>query len=112
MGHRGRVRQTLILALMVGLALGPAPSWSCLQCDPSFAMQFASYIPQLSRKSWGIGDVPAAGRRLRGWAQDTLDEIRLDVPLEIPLEELQKVAVKTYSKLNAVFKGKTYKPGE
>lgn len=83
MGHRGRVRQTLFLALVVDLALGPGPAWNCLQCDPGFAVEFASYIPRLSRKSWGLGDVPAAGRRLRGWAQDTLREIHLDVPLEI-----------------------------
>nr|XP_056723673.1 izumo sperm-egg fusion protein 4 [Euleptes europaea] len=111
MGHRGRVRQTLFLALVVELALGPVPGRSCLQCDPGFAFQFASYIPRLSRKSWGVGDVPAAGRRLRGWAEDTLQEIGLDVPLEIPFEDLRNIAVKIYAKLNIVFEGKRYKPG-
>ncbi|KAL8177626.1 UNVERIFIED_CONTAM: hypothetical protein K2H54_014819 [Gekko kuhli] len=110
MGHRGRVRQILFLALVVDLALGPGPARNCLQCDPSFAVQFASYIPRLSRKSWGLGDVPAAGRRLRGWAQDTLREIHLEVPLEIPFEKLREIAVKIYAKLDTVFRGKTYKP--
>ncbi|XP_015268646.1 PREDICTED: izumo sperm-egg fusion protein 4 [Gekko japonicus] len=111
MAHWGRVRQILFLALVVDLALGPAPARNCLQCDPSFAVQFASYIPRLSRKSWGLGDVPAAGRRLRGWAQDTLREIHLEVPLEIPFEKLREIAVKIYAKLDTVFRGKTYKPG-
>ncbi|CAI5798823.1 IZUMO family member 4 [Podarcis lilfordi] len=103
--------RTPCLALVAVLILGPGPSWLCLQCDPNFALRFASYAPHLSRKSWGLGDVPAAGRRLRGWAQDTLAELKLGVPAEIPMEKLQAIATVVYGKLDTLFKGNTYKPG-
>ncbi|KAH0625926.1 hypothetical protein JD844_034298 [Phrynosoma platyrhinos] len=112
---RRKARQAmglLLCSLALVLLLAPIPSsWACLQCDPNFAIRFASYAPHLSRKSWGLGDVPAAGRRLRGWAQDTLKGLNLGVPPEIPMEELQKIATKVYGKLDTLFKGKTYKPG-
>ncbi|XP_054835638.1 izumo sperm-egg fusion protein 4 [Eublepharis macularius] len=111
MGGQGQFRQTLFLTLVVVLALEPGPAQSCLQCDPNFAVRFASYAPRLSRKSWGPGDVPAAGRRLRGWAQDTLREMRLEVPAEITFEELRKIAAKIYGKLDNLFEVKMYKPG-
>ncbi|KAJ6655171.1 hypothetical protein lerEdw1_005649 [Lerista edwardsae] len=106
-----RVRPRPFLALAVLLSLWPSLGQSCLQCDPNFTLRFASYAPRLSRKSWGLGDVPAAGRQLRGWAHDTLQQLQLGVPAEIPLENLQVIAAKVYEKLELLFKGKTYKPG-
>ncbi|XP_061457569.1 izumo sperm-egg fusion protein 4 [Rhineura floridana] len=103
--------QTCCLALAVVVILAPGPSWLCLQCDPNFAIRFASYAPHLSRKSWGLGDVPAAGRRLRGWTQDTLQELHLGVRAEIPMVKLQMIATTVYGKLDTLFKGNTYKPG-
>uniref|UniRef100_A0A8D0B6F5 Izumo sperm-egg fusion protein 4 n=1 Tax=Salvator merianae TaxID=96440 RepID=A0A8D0B6F5_SALMN len=100
------------LALIVALVLGPLPSRPCLQCDPNFAIRFASFAPNLSRKSWGLGDVPAAGRRLRGWVEDTLQELNLGVPPDIPMAKLQKIASIVYEKLDTLFKGNTYKPGK
>ncbi|XP_067318493.1 izumo sperm-egg fusion protein 4-like [Anolis sagrei] len=102
----------LSLALVLLLALGPVgPCGGCLQCDPNFSLRFASYAPHLSRKAWGLGVVPAAGRMLRGWAQDTLRGLQLGVPAEIPMMELQMIATKVYAKLDTLFQGKLYKPG-
>ncbi|XP_066491687.1 izumo sperm-egg fusion protein 4 [Tiliqua scincoides] len=110
MGFRVQFRPGFLTLAML-LSLWPNPGQSCLQCDPNFALRFASYAPRLSRKSWGLGDVPAAGRQLRGWAHDTLQQLQLGVPAEIPLENLQVIAAKVYEKLEVLFKGKTYKPG-
>ncbi|XP_063003163.1 izumo sperm-egg fusion protein 4 [Elgaria multicarinata webbii] len=104
-------RPSPCLALVVVLILAPAPGWLCLQCEPNFAVHFASYAPDLSRKSWGLGDVPAAGRMLRGWAQNTLEELHIGVPAEISMVKLELIASTVYGKLDTLFKGNTYKPG-
>lgn len=75
--------ESLSMALAIVLLLEPRLSLACLQCDPNFASHFSSYAPKLSRKSWGLGVVPAAGRRLRGWAQDTLKELNLKIAPDI-----------------------------
>ncbi|XP_053159619.1 izumo sperm-egg fusion protein 4 [Hemicordylus capensis] len=111
MGFSGQFRPGQFLVLVVVLSLGPGPTRSCLQCDPNFTARFASYAPRLSRKSWGLGDVPATGRQLRGWTNDTLEELQLGVPAEIPMENLTTIASKVYEKLEVLFKGKTYKQG-
>ncbi|TFK02128.1 tRNA-dihydrouridine synthase 3-like protein [Platysternon megacephalum] len=105
----GAARRLLGLWLAAALALGAARG--CLQCDPAFAARFASYRPRLSRKSWGLGDVPAAGRLLRGWAGDTVRGLRLSIPAEIPLDKLHEIAAKVYEKLDILLSGKTYQPG-
>ncbi|XP_067413857.1 izumo sperm-egg fusion protein 4 [Emydura macquarii macquarii] len=97
------------LGLWLGLALGAARA--CLHCDPAFAARFASYRPRLSRKSWGLGDVPAAGRLLRGWAGHTVLGLRLSIPAEIPLDKLHEIAAKVYEKLDKLLSRKTYPPG-
>ncbi|XP_063150223.1 izumo sperm-egg fusion protein 4 [Candoia aspera] len=102
---------SLCVALAMVLLLEPSLSPACLQCDPNFANRFASYAPHLSRKSWGLGDVPAAGRRLRGWVQDTLQDLHLGVAPEIPMGELQVIATTVYGKLDTLFRDNTYKPG-
>lgn len=75
--------ENLSVAIAIVLLLEPCLSLACLQCDPNFASHFSSYAPKLSRKSWGLGVVPAAGRRLRGWVQDTLQELNLKIPPDI-----------------------------
>ncbi|XP_039371272.1 izumo sperm-egg fusion protein 4 [Mauremys reevesii] len=105
----GAARRLLGLWLAAALALGAARG--CLQCDPAFAARFAAYRPRLSRKSWGLGDVPAAGRLLRGWAGDTVRGLRLSIPAEIPLDKLHEIAAKVYEKLDILLNGKTYQPG-
>ncbi|XP_074834729.1 izumo sperm-egg fusion protein 4 [Carettochelys insculpta] len=93
------------LALALGAARG------CLHCDPAFAARFAAFPPRLSRKSWGLGDVPAAERRLRGWAGDTVRGLRLSVPAEIPPDKLHEIAATVYKKLDALLSKRTYPPG-
>ncbi|KAM9111960.1 izumo sperm-egg fusion protein 4 [Pangshura tecta] len=105
----GAARRLLGLWLAAALALGAARG--CLQCDPAFAARFAAYRPRLSRKAWGLGDVPAAGRLLRGWAGDTVRGLRLSIPAEIPLDKLHEIAAKVYEKLDILLSGKTYQPG-
>uniref|UniRef100_A0A8D0H795 IZUMO family member 4 n=1 Tax=Sphenodon punctatus TaxID=8508 RepID=A0A8D0H795_SPHPU len=97
--------------LLLAEALALSAAAGCLQCEPSFPLRFASYVPRLSRKAWGLGDVPAAGRLLRAWPRRTLRELRLTVAPEIPLENLQEIAAKVFKKLEIVFSGKTYRPG-
>ncbi|KAG6934805.1 IZUMO family member 4, partial [Chelydra serpentina] len=105
----GAARRLLGLWLAAALALGAARA--CLQCDPAFAARFAAYRPRLSRKSWGLGDVPAAGQLLRGWARDTVRGLRLSIPAEIPLDKLHEIAAKVYEKLDILLNGQTYQPG-
>ncbi|CAM5176899.1 unnamed protein product [Eretmochelys imbricata] len=105
----GAARRLLGLWLAAALALGAARG--CLHCDPAFAARFASYRPRLSRKAWGLGDVPAAGRLLRGWAGDTVRGLRLSIPAEIPLDKMHEIAAKVYEKLDIMLSGKTYQPG-
>ncbi|CAM5177273.1 unnamed protein product [Eretmochelys imbricata] len=100
----GAARRLLGLWLAAALALGAARG--CLHCDPAFAARFASYRPRLSRKAWGLGDVPAAGRLLRGWAGDTVRGLRLSIPAEIPLDKLHEIAAKVYEKLDIMLSGK------
>uniref|UniRef100_A0A8C6V9C6 Uncharacterized protein n=1 Tax=Naja naja TaxID=35670 RepID=A0A8C6V9C6_NAJNA len=71
------------LLVSIVLLLEPRLSLACLQCDLNFASHFSSYAPKLSRKSWGLGVVPVAGRRLRGWVQDTLQELNLKISPDI-----------------------------
>ncbi|XP_032070138.1 izumo sperm-egg fusion protein 4-like [Thamnophis elegans] len=104
--------ESLSMALAIVLLLEPRLSLACLQCDPNFASHFSSYAPKLSRKSWGLGVVPAAGRRLRGWAQDTLKELNLKIAPDIPVEKLHTIATTVYGKLDMLFKNHTYKPGD
>ncbi|XP_034293636.1 izumo sperm-egg fusion protein 4 isoform X2 [Pantherophis guttatus] len=75
--------ESLSVALAIVLLLEPCLSLACLQCDSNFSSHFSSYAPKLSRKSWGLGVVPVAGRRLRGWAQDTLQELNLKISPDI-----------------------------
>ncbi|XP_015665513.2 izumo sperm-egg fusion protein 4 [Protobothrops mucrosquamatus] len=104
--------ENLSVALAIVLLLEPCLSLACLQCDPNFASHFSSYAPNLSRKSWGLGVVPAAGRRLRGWVQDTLHGLNLKIPPDIPEEKLHTIATTVYGKLDMLFKNHTYKPGD
>uniref|UniRef100_A0A670XS90 Uncharacterized protein n=1 Tax=Pseudonaja textilis TaxID=8673 RepID=A0A670XS90_PSETE len=103
--------ESLSVALAIVLLLEPCLSLACLQCDPDFASHFSSYAPKLSRKSWGLGVVPVAGRRLRGWVQDTLQELNLKISPEIR-ELSPKQAITVYGKLDMLFKNHTYKPGD
>ncbi|XP_034293635.1 izumo sperm-egg fusion protein 4 isoform X1 [Pantherophis guttatus] len=104
--------ESLSVALAIVLLLEPCLSLACLQCDSNFSSHFSSYAPKLSRKSWGLGVVPVAGRRLRGWAQDTLQELNLKISPDIPVEKLHTIATTVYGKLDMLFKNHTYKPGD
>uniref|UniRef100_A0A670XS87 Uncharacterized protein n=1 Tax=Pseudonaja textilis TaxID=8673 RepID=A0A670XS87_PSETE len=89
------------LVFSIVLLLEPCLSLACLQCDPDFASHFSSYAPKLSRKSWGLGVVPVAGRRLRGWVQDTLQELNLKISPEI--RELSPKQGDLPKKLDSIF---------
>ncbi|KAG8126877.1 hypothetical protein E2320_022139 [Naja naja] len=104
--------KSLSVALAIVLLLEPRLSLACLQCDLNFASHFSSYAPKLSRKSWGLGVVPVAGRRLRGWVQDTLQELNLKISPDIPTKKLHIIATMVYGKLDMLFKNHTYKPGD
>ncbi|XP_070602886.1 izumo sperm-egg fusion protein 4 isoform X1 [Erythrolamprus reginae] len=103
---------SLSVALAIVLLLEPRLSLACLQCDPNFTSHLSSYALKLSRKSWGLGVVPLAGRRLRGWVQDTLRGLNFKIPPDIPVEKLHTIAATVYGKLDMLFQNHSYKPGD
>ncbi|XP_070321130.1 izumo sperm-egg fusion protein 4 isoform X6 [Odocoileus virginianus] len=106
-GGRGRA-----MALLLCLGLTAALARGCLHCHGNFSDKFSFYRHHVNLKSWWVGDIPVSGSLLSDWSQDTMKELHLAIPAEITREKLNQVAAAVYQRMDQLYQGKMYFPGE
>lgn len=136
-GGRGRA-----MALLLCLGLTAALARGCLHCHGNFSDKFSFYRHHVNLKSWWVGDIPVSGSLLSDWSQDTMKELHLAIPAEISecggparaepparpdpgsrrltrlllpppaREKLNQVANAVYQRMDQLYQGKMYFPGE
>lgn len=130
------------MALLLCLGLTAALARGCLHCHGNFSDKFSFYRHHVNLKSWWVGDIPVSGSLLSDWSQDTMKELHLAIPAEISecggpsraeppalpdpgprrlthlllpppaREKLNQVANAVYQRMDQLYQGKMYFPGE
>ncbi|XP_006037230.1 izumo sperm-egg fusion protein 4 [Alligator sinensis] len=97
-----------LLGLWVAAALALGVTRGCLQCDPGFTTHFTTYKPRFSLWPWGLGGRSAVTKLLQAWPGDTLQELELRIPAEIPMNCLHHIAVRVYERLDKLLQNKRH----
>ncbi|KYO36007.1 izumo sperm-egg fusion protein 4 isoform A [Alligator mississippiensis] len=78
------------------------------KCDPGFTTHFTTYKPRFSLWPWGLGGRSAVTKLLQTWPGDTLQELELRIPAEIPMNCLHHIAVRVYERLDKLLQSKRH----